>query len=92
MEDLVSLHRYFHGILLKEFLEEYGVEPTPSNIEKAKQSFKRYLNISSLSSLSPRTYSQVISATTMLMAREFGKEIPRSEADKTMRELLNEQT
>jgi len=84
----VRQHKIFHqGI--RDFLEEIGVEPGRADVEEAKMMFKRYLNINSVASLPDMEYSKAISATFMLMAREFGVEIPKYQSEQTMRELLN---
>lgn len=85
----VGQHKIFHqGI--RDFLIEIGVEPTRENMEDAKMMFKRYLKVHSVASLSDSEYSKVMSAVFMLMAREFGVEIPRYQSDKTMKELLKD--
>ena len=86
----VSLHRYFHGIILKEFLVEMEVEPSKENIEKIKQTFKDYLRIASVSALENKVYGQAVAAVIMLMAREFGVETPVSFKEKTMKQILKE--
>ena len=84
----VGQHRIFHqGI--RDFLLEIGIQPTKDNVEEAKMMFKRYLNIHSVASLSDLDYSKAISAVFMLMAREWGVEIPIYQSEQTMRELLN---
>jgi len=85
----VRQHRIFHqGI--RDFLLEIGIEPTKENVLEAKMMFKRYLKIHSVASLSDKEYSRAIQAVFMLMAREFGVEIPIYQSEKTMRELLKE--
>ena len=88
----VSQHRKFHGIILKEFLEEAGIEPTKENIDTVKQMFKKYLRLASVSALDDSTYGRAISAVTMLISREFGIEVPHSFAEKTMTQILTEAT
>lgn len=86
----VRQHKIFHQGL-RDFLVEMDIDPTRKNTEMVKKMFKRYLNVNSVASLSDSDYSRVISAVFMLMSREFGKEIPAYEAEKTMKEILNEE-
>lgn len=82
-------HGAFHATL-RDFLVEIGVEPTRENMEEVKRMFKSYLKIGSVAALDSKTYSKAISAVLCLMAREFGVELPKEQADKTMTELLHE--
>jgi hypothetical protein len=59
-------------------------------MDEAKMMFKRYLGVRSVASLTDSEYSKAMSAVFMLMAREFGVEIPKHQSEQTMRELLKE--
>ena len=83
-------HRTLHGVVLRDFLISVGLEPTKDNILVVKKMFKSYLGVTSTSALSDRAYAKLLSAITMLSAREFSAEIPMRDAELTMREILNQ--
>ena len=82
--------RILHGVLIPDFLRQIGVEPTEEAVLETKEIFKRYLRVKSTAALSDAVMSQFISALCMLFSREFGIEVPLSEASKSMKELLKD--
>ena len=82
--------RYLHGYVLKDFLELMDIEASKENILKTKEIFKAYLQVPSTSALDERTLSIFTEAMVMLIAREFGKEVPIAQGNKSMRQILNE--
>lgn len=85
-----SQHKYVHGYLLPDFMEALGIESTKENVLAVKEIFKKYLKVGSTAALSDGDFSKFASAVSMLAAREFGVEIPKDFADKTMRDLFKE--
>ena len=83
-------HRIFHGVYLRDILISIGAEPSNENIMILKTAFKSYLEVPSISTISDRTMAKVLSAIQMLSAREMGLEIPISDAEKSMTDLLNQ--
>ena len=83
-------HNLFHGIILYQFLEAFGIANTKTNREKAKRAFKDYFEVDSTAVLTDAQYSRFISAVIMLISREWGIELPLMDAEKTMTELLNQ--
>ena len=92
MTALHSQHKLIHGYLLPDFCEAVGIEPNKENVLAVKEIFKRYLQVKSTAALSDRDFSRFASAVCMISAREFGVEIPKEFAQKTMRDLLTETT
>lgn len=78
--------------MLKDACVGLGIEPTTENMKELKRILKKYFQVGSVSLLSDRDYGKLISATQMIIAREMGVEIPLSEAEKTMRQLIQETT
>jgi len=81
-------HRLFH-LGLKDFLVELGIEPTKENLYEVKLMFKRHLGVRSVAALSDEEYREFINNVFGLIAINFGIEVPLFEAEKSMRELLN---
>jgi len=82
-------HRLFH-LGLKDFLVEIGVEPTKENLSEVKWIIKRHLGVRSVAALSDEEYREFIWKAFATIASEFGIEVPKFQAEKSMRELLNE--
>ena len=82
-------HRYFHGILLTEFLRFLDIPVTSDHIFVVKQMLKRHHSIAHVSDLTDGDYAEFITAVTSTLASEWGFEMP-SESRKEMKELLDE--
>jgi len=85
-------HRILHGVVLRDFLVAMGIEPTKENILVVKEMFKDYLRVHKSSRLSDKNYAKMVSAISMLAAREWGVELPARDAEKTMIEVLRQTT
>ena len=86
----VSQHRLLNGIIIPQFLEAMGIEPTKEMVLNVKEMFKKYLKVRSTAALSDRDMSRFIQAFLMLAAREFSVELTFDFAKKTMEQILTE--
>jgi len=83
-------HKLLNGILIPDFLLSLGIEVSKENVLATKEMFKRYLRVAHTSLLDDNNMQKFCGAFCMISAREFGREIPISEAEKTMTQLLKE--
>ena len=89
-DDMASLgqHRYFHGILLKEFMIALDIEVTRSNMEVVKKMFKSHLAVKHTSELDDRSYSGFIDSVALLIAEQWGIELPVSQEMQDMKAFI----
>jgi len=86
----VGQGRFFHGYILTDFMRAMDIPLTKENKDAVKEIFKKYLSCPSTSALDTKNYERFSSACAMLMAREFGIEVPESRAQTTMENLLKQ--
>ena len=84
----VAQHRYFHGVLLKEFMIALEIDITRSNMEVVKKMFKRHLAIKHTSELDNRSYSEFIDSVSLLIAEQWGIELPVSQERQDMKAFI----
>jgi len=80
--------RLLHGIIFKEFMQELGIEVNKDNMEVVKKMFKGHLSVEHTSSLNDKEYSIFIDSVLETMANGWGIELPKKQADTSMRDFL----
>ncbi len=81
-------HRLLHGVIFPQFLTSMNIDISKESVGVVKAMFKKHLGVDSLSALSDAEYSTFISACIMLMAREYGVQFPKEEAELEMKQFI----
>ena len=83
-------HKLLMGILIPDFMRQFGIEVNKDSVLIVRQIFKDYLKVAHTSALDDRNMQKFCEAFKMLAAREFGVEVPLIDAEKTMTQLLKD--
>jgi hypothetical protein len=86
----VAQHKLLNGVLIPDLMRGLDIPYSKSNALKVKGAIKTYLRVPSTSALDQETFAIFIQAFIMIAAREFGVEIPLSNAEQSMRQLLKD--
>ena len=79
-------HRYFHGILLPDFLEFLGIEPTAEAVQVTKKLLKGHHKVPHVSGLTDEEYIIFIREVKNTLANEWGFET-RNDRDQSLQDM-----
>lgn len=82
-------HRLLHGVILPQFLEHLGIEPTRNNVEVVKILIKAHHRIPYVRELNDKKYAEFITDVLSLLAEQWGFEMEH-EKDRDMSEVLKD--